>query len=207
MPVANMITSEEFRQMSREQQIEYMRNFRACGECYACCVHLGIEELKKWPGQACKHLDGAHGPEHRCSIYEKRPGACSGYYCAWLVGFGAEGDRPDKSGVLCTLYPPTESGGPFNATLHVFDATKSGAATDPDSPLARLIHHLIEEGCNEIRVCLSPAKPGSKLLHFRDGMVRQGKILPAGKDGFENLSFMVQNKPVGSYYVAERPKK
>ncbi len=35
-----------------------------------------------------------------CSIYADRPPACKEYRCHWLMGHGAEGDRPDRSGML-----------------------------------------------------------------------------------------------------------
>jgi Fe-S-cluster containining protein len=35
-----------------------------------------------------------------CKIYGGRPSACKAYQCAWKYGFGAEGDRPDKSLML-----------------------------------------------------------------------------------------------------------
>ena len=49
--------------------------YRPCGECAACCVWLGIESLKKWPGQTCKHLDGSI-LDKRCTVYDQRPACC-----------------------------------------------------------------------------------------------------------------------------------
>src|SRR5215472_4012184 len=77
---------------------------RQCGDCFACCVHLGITELKKYPDQPCKHLDGALGPDKRCSIYAKRPSACAIYKCLWRQGIGPDWLRPADSGILITMY-------------------------------------------------------------------------------------------------------
>ena len=35
-----------------------------------------------------------------CGIHQTCPEACSGYTCGWLHGWGSEGDRPDKTGIL-----------------------------------------------------------------------------------------------------------
>jgi len=68
---------------------------RTCGRCTACCTVLSVEEIGKLHGVPCHHVsrDG-------CSIYGSRPGACRGFACLWLLGFGVERHRPDRSGVL-----------------------------------------------------------------------------------------------------------
>lgn len=72
---------------------------RQCGTCYACCVALGIAELRKHAGATCRHLDG-RDPERRCTIYERRPVACSGYRCAWLVGLFGTGEPMHGNGFI-----------------------------------------------------------------------------------------------------------
>lgn len=175
---------------------------RSCGECYACCVHLGIEELKKWPGQTCRHLDGASGPFTRCTIYQNRPLACSTYYCGWIAGLGSDDYRPDKSGILTTFYP-ADAGGPFTASIHVLDAKKSGAITDLDSKLNRVAMMLVEYGCNDIKIVVSPVTAGNPMIHFKDGKIYKGILLPSRKGAFEDLSFATST-PVGTYRTGEK---
>ena len=43
----------------------------------------------------CKH-QGSGG----CAIYDTRPGPCAQYSCMWLLGWGADEDRPDRLGLL-----------------------------------------------------------------------------------------------------------
>ncbi len=101
---------------------------RTCGNCVACCVYPLVNQegvkkealtpctklvdweslipptvttpgkLKDMPLFESEHyrLDG----RKNCTIYKDRPGCCSNYYCAWVKGYGAENDRPDKSGIL-----------------------------------------------------------------------------------------------------------
>lgn len=35
-----------------------------------------------------------------CSIYEDRPTSCRAFECLWLMGFGSEGHRPDRSNLV-----------------------------------------------------------------------------------------------------------
>lgn len=72
---------------------------RTCGECSACCVRLRIDELNKDQEVRCRYLASGGG----CSIYEKRPSSCRAFLCGWLLGWGDEEDRPDKSGVLLAI--------------------------------------------------------------------------------------------------------
>ncbi|MCA2977739.1 MAG: YkgJ family cysteine cluster protein [Myxococcaceae bacterium] len=47
----------------------------ACTGCGACCVAPDIAALDKPLGLACPHL----GPDHRCTVYERRPQVCRDY--------------------------------------------------------------------------------------------------------------------------------
>jgi len=40
---------------------------RTCGECFACCKWLGIDELKKWPGETCIHINNTGDSTKMCS--------------------------------------------------------------------------------------------------------------------------------------------
>jgi hypothetical protein len=189
---------------------------RSCGECYACCVHLGIEALHKWPGQPCKHLDGSGGADKRCTIYQSRPRACSHYYCGWLAGIGSDNIRPDRSGILITLYPPHDYSkekigynpntmtSKYCATIHITDPELAGEIDDPDSKIGFVLSVLTGEGCNDIRIVKSPCRPGSKIVHMHNGVVRNGRILKPGRDGFEELKFATDSRIAGRYLTVER---
>ena len=87
---------------------------RTCGECIACCVYCKIEcpELSKKAMTPCPHLTLPGPPLEdavyytgaseagNCGIYEDRPEMCRAYDCAWLQGYGDDGDRPDKALML-----------------------------------------------------------------------------------------------------------
>ena len=87
---------------------------RSCGDCIACCVYLRIddEKLQKAGMTHCPHLT-LPGPikedeiyltgdscKGNCSVYSDQPKVCDNYKCAWLLGYGNEEDRPDKSLIL-----------------------------------------------------------------------------------------------------------
>jgi len=188
---------------------------RKCGDCYACCVHLGIEELRKWPGQTCKHLDGTIA-DKRCTVYENRPKACSSYYCGWIANMGPEDLRPDKSGVLVTLYPPhdysdeqinydpNEMSSPFSATIHVTDDDLAGDLADPDSKIGVMLNVIVGLGCNDIRIMDSPARAGQRVVHMHNGNVRLGRLRRSSKYGYEELVFHTEEPPIGRYITVER---
>src|SRR6266446_2486198 len=93
---------------------------RSCGSCYACCVWLGIEELKKTTGQSCRYLTGINGPIHGCGIYPTWPKACQNYQFLLLSGLGPDAARPDKAGLLLTPHESEDTNtGPFSVTIIV----------------------------------------------------------------------------------------
>lgn len=92
---------------------------RECGECIVCCVYPRIEDpdLQKEAMRHCPNLTlptptsepGGNGARtvfytgascQNCMVYAEQPKMCSDYKCAWLLGHGAEEDRPDKSLLL-----------------------------------------------------------------------------------------------------------
>ena len=75
-------------------------NFRACGDCQACCTVVGVTELDKPHWARCQH-QCASG----CAIYEERPRTCRGYSCLWAAGLleGDEERRPDRLGIILDL--------------------------------------------------------------------------------------------------------
>lgn len=79
---------------------------RKCGDCYACCEILSIEdEASKFikPAAQLCHLikDG------KCSVYDTKPSVCTGFFCMWAVNHKAGmfnvNDRPDLSGILVVM--------------------------------------------------------------------------------------------------------
>lgn len=86
---------------------------RECGDCIVCCVYPRINdpELTKAGMEHCPHLT-LPGPVREnmawftgascenCKIYDRQPKMCAAYKCVWLLGHGAEDDRPDKSLML-----------------------------------------------------------------------------------------------------------
>ena len=69
-----------------------------CGDCNICCTVMNIENVSK-SGDECKHIC-----EEGCSIYSKRPNACSHFKCAYLTSGWDEEFRPDKSGIMIVGY-------------------------------------------------------------------------------------------------------
>lgn len=114
--------------------------------------------------------------------------------------------RPDKSGILATMYPPTdEFGGRFNASIHVTDKKLAGDIRDIDSKLNSMIAMLIEEGVAEIRIVFSPLRRGDPMILFKNGQVHMGVILPpTSRDAYEELNFVSRNEPIAGYYTGLR---
>lgn len=72
---------------------------RSCGTCHACCIEADIPELNKPVGKPCQHLTQLCAAGC-CSIYANKPKPCSGFECAWKLGFLGDDMRPDQSGVF-----------------------------------------------------------------------------------------------------------
>jgi len=65
---------------------------RICGGCTACCKTHPIVELNKPARVWCLECEIAKG----CKIYGNHPQGCRDFACQWLLGGGAEDERPDK---------------------------------------------------------------------------------------------------------------
>lgn len=174
---------------------------RKCDSCYVCCVALGITELKKHMNQTCKNLTGTNGPNNRCGIYQSRPHACSRYNCSWIEGLGDDEARPDKSGVLCTLYPSKFPGIDTSATLLVHDPLKAGPWQGPGK-LFDLLKQLMEIGCDKDVRIISPKQ--KQTIHFHNGTIRQGKLFP--QEEYEDLIFQSYDPPIGHYEIQQKDK-
>ena len=73
---------------------------RSCGGCTACCKTHAVFEIKKPTGKWCPHCDTSRG----CSIYPNHPRACKDFKCAWLRGFGEDGNRPDCTKIILDFH-------------------------------------------------------------------------------------------------------
>lgn len=168
---------------------------RACGTCAECCTWLGIEELHKWTGQACKHLDGRN-PSARCSIYESRPQACSAYFCMWRAGFGPEELKPDASGLLMTPYRREDRGPEVSnidasaVTILITDETKGEAIWE------KTVMELLMLGVTEIRLVNVKRR---KALLYKDGNIYPCQVLKSKT--YEELTFRTDGTVLGTYQV------
>lgn len=181
-----------------EQQWNTISEGRECGSCFACCIHLGIEALKKYSGQTCKHTtDGGTGdPNKRCKIYIDRPTACAGYRCFWVSGFGPDSLRPADSGILITPYvsemPQSLSAsgmGKIAYTVMVFDPDKAAAAGFGHN----VVTELLSLGAGEVRLVNMVSKTA---LLFAYGTIYRCTI--EKPDSYEALNFRTHGV-VGQY--------
>lgn len=162
---------------------------RECGSCYACCVWLGIEALKKWTGQTCKHLCGGDDPSKRCTIYDERPKACAEYHCMWREGYGPDELQPNRSGILLTPYDSTFNPGKTAVTAIVFDEKLA----EP------LVERLIRELASlDVELRLVNFKKRTALL-FHNGSIYQCRLLRP--DNYESLNFEAHEPPIGKYRI------
>jgi len=90
--------SDRVNKLRAQRAVQHGLKTRTCGTCNACCIVLGVEEIKKAPGELCKHL-AAKG----CAIYAHRPTSCREYHCLWRAG-QLDGDaRPDRLGFVIDI--------------------------------------------------------------------------------------------------------
>lgn len=76
---------------------------RTCGGCTACCKIMPVAEIEKPALTRCPHQRTGKG----CAIYERRPGSCRLWSCAWLLAPEEMRDlaRPDRSGYVIDMLP------------------------------------------------------------------------------------------------------
>ena len=110
---------------------------RACGECFACCVEINVDELSKPARQPCVHC-GSGG----CAIYDARPRVCRAWFCAWRrLADLPDHLRPDRSGLMACLM---ERPGDANPLLRLYivvqwlDGRPIARSAKADELLARL---------------------------------------------------------------------
>ena len=91
---------------------------RSCGECVACCVYYNIKtpHLHKEAFTPCELLAAPPEMEEEptpgrytsttdknCTVHKDKsikPKICDDFNCYWLLGNGADEDRPDKIGII-----------------------------------------------------------------------------------------------------------
>ena len=164
---------------------------KPCADCYACCIWLGVEEIHKHANVACKHLDGALGPNKRCGIYAQRPASCAKYICLYAAGLAPY--RPNECGIICTPYVDS-------VNLIVFDEALSGEIDDTASKLAQTLAVMVDgikpSTAYELRVVFVDK---ARILIFRNGLVFAGTVLPQAKGDWEALTFAMEDKHIGRY--------
>ena len=160
---------------------------RECGTCFACCVYIGVEELRKHAGTSCTKLNGSK--ENRCGIYKTKPQACSTYKCAHLQGF--EVPRPDIAGYIINIYIDS-------VTVIVFDEILAGTPADPNSHLFTAIKELTYNGLNDIRIVYHFSR---KMFRLIDGDIFAGLVHKQKKNDFEGLTFEVYEPKIATYKV------
>jgi hypothetical protein len=167
---------------------------RECGSCYACCIYLGITELKKHGGKACKHLSATTDPNKRCSIYSSRPHACSNYECLWKSGVGPDDMRPSESGMLITPYLED---GVRSISIVLFDRDKAG------NRVGEVITELLMTGF-EVRLIDYTERTA---LLFRDGKTFRCKLLSNSPGSYESLNFVTDGEPIARYHLQTETDK
>jgi len=118
------------------REIERRQRPRECDDCHACCIHLPLADRPA-------HTPCPELKDGRCGVYEKRPGACRRFRCAWLQGFSFSTVRPDRCGVL--VQPVVEDGG---VRLNVIEC--DAGALDRNPLIITACQHL---DCTLVRAC------------------------------------------------------
>ena len=95
---------------------------RSCDGCTLCCKVMGIQELEKPAGSWCQHCKAGSG----CGIYDKRPGECRDFVCAFLMlATLSEAWRPSRSKLIVTRDPAG------NTIVHVDPARPNAWREEP----------------------------------------------------------------------------
>lgn len=181
--------------MSSPEEDERLLNeitARRCGPCRECCSAYAVKELRKIYSTPCQFQCPSG-----CAIYEYRPDTCRTFACAWRIGLGAEGDRPDALGAMVTLEMPDGPGGPVYVDVlelkpDVFDSPemeKVMALAGDTAPLAgpalggvRLYPHGLRQHCEWDPEC-NPA--------------HRATFQPVGLLGAVTVYLFVGNQPPG----------
>lgn len=173
---------------------------RKCGQCTACCILPGINELRKKAGVVCKHLNTKiFGNQHCCTIYEKRPLACSGFHCAWILGLGPEATgRPDRSGLMVAMYLNNEQT-ELHATVTLMDLRRCGDFDDRDSMLSKFLTEIVATGINHVQVIHYESK---LVILIKNGVIYRGELHP--QKFYEDLEYQIFDPPIGGVAILSK---
>jgi len=148
---------------------------------------MGVEEIKKWTGEKCRHLGRSPATGHvNCRIYSHKPLSCSTYKCTWLEGIGPDNLRPRDSGILLSTYP-----GPV-CTVNIFDFDKAKDTWEG------VVHQLLIVGMKEVRAIAPQHKSA---LVYREGNIYRCRLLPPAE--YESIQFETDGIAVGHYTVKQ----
>ncbi len=89
---------------------------RVCGSCTACCKTHPVFELFKLWNAWCTECQVGRG----CRIYSNRPKGCQDFQCQWLMGWGKDDERPDRT----KLVPDFIELGELGLTLMLHEVTE-----------------------------------------------------------------------------------
>lgn len=175
--------------------LDLLQPQKHCETCFACCVYIGVEELRKHAGKACTKLNGH--PSNRCGIYSTKPQACSTYKCAYIQGL--EIPRPDIAGYIISIYVDSTS-------IIVFDEALAGALANPESNLFIAIRELVRHEFNDIRIVYHFSR---KMFRLIDGNIFAGLAHKQPKGDFEGLTFEIYEPRIATYkgIESQEPKE
>jgi Fe-S-cluster containining protein len=161
--------------------VKFMSNERPCGDCTVCCVVPKITDIgfEKDRFEKCKFCKINRG----CSVYDKRPQACSAFSCLWKMNFTHESKRPDKSGIMIDLLPANS--GKETTQIFVFYEYKEGAFK---SKFFRDAVEICQKYNNNSHYPIILFRKNKKPVLFTD-FLRNTFLGPNSKfmlDGFEN---------------------
>ena len=161
---------------------------RECGHCAACCIWLGIAELKKYQGQTCTNLKNGD-PNKRCGIYKDRPEQCSTFLCTWRIGLFPDDYRPDMCGMLVTAYPNRKDPetGPEAFVINIFDRARCGQLLH-GTKLYEIVQRMLADGeRHDISIVDIRAK---EVVHIDDtGQIWSGRLMRNPPGDYHGLLF------------------
>lgn len=107
-----------------------------CDGCTLCCTVLGVEEIEKVRGHACRYIDTVGCSVHRSRIGRDgmvQPESCALFVCGWLASQSlpparrmSPTMRPDRCGVVLG---PIDEDNPRKLHVNV-DPTRPDSWTD-----------------------------------------------------------------------------
>lgn len=154
---------------------------RACGSCTACCKapELITREYYKPPGKWCKHCNIGRG----CKIYPERYEPCRDFECQWLLGFGAEEERPDRCHYMLdfrTTDPVDPKMPSFEDVVHIGTSlniweVSVGALESKGKRVMEITEETAEQG---IIVFHIPLRGCARMFQVVQGVIKSENVIP-----------------------------